>query len=118
MGVKPLRRARGHERCVTISATTEEMRRGVGTYRDSDLEFFSHVQAARRSIARAAVMEWVCVYLTLVKNLPVLGVGEEDYKTEEACINANAGRNDTFWCVTRNWLDKDQRKPVRAFVTD
>jgi hypothetical protein len=27
-------------------------------------------------------MEWVCVYLTLVKNLPVLGVGEEDYKTE------------------------------------
>ena len=22
-------------------------------------------------------MEWVCVYLTLVKNLPVLGVGEE-----------------------------------------
>ena len=35
-------------------------------------------------------MEWVCVY-TLSKNLPVLGVGEEDYKTEEACINANAG---------------------------
>jgi hypothetical protein len=63
-------------------------------------------------------MEWVCVYLTLVKNLPVLGVGEEDYKTEEACINANAGMNDTFWCVTRNWLDKGQRKPVRAFVTD
>ena len=60
----------------------------------------------------------VCVYLTLVKNLPVLGVGEADYKTEEACINANAGTNDTFWCVTRNWLDKDQRKPVRAFVTD
>ena len=27
-------------------------------------------------------MEWVCVYLTLVKNLPVLGVGAEDYKTE------------------------------------
>ena len=37
---------------------------------------------------------------------------------EEACINANAGTNDTFWCVTRNWLDKGQRKPVRAFVTD
>jgi hypothetical protein len=49
-------------------------------------------------------MDWVCVYLTLVKNLPVLGVGEEDYKTEEACINANVGTNDTFWCVTRNWL--------------
>jgi hypothetical protein len=27
-------------------------------------------------------MEWVCVYLTLVKNLPVLGVREEDYKTD------------------------------------
>jgi hypothetical protein len=53
-----------------------------------------------------------------VRNVPVLGVGEEDYKTEEACINANAGTNDTFWCVTRNWLDKGQRKPVRAFVTD
>ena len=25
-------------------------------------------------------MEWVCLYLTLVKNLPVLGVGEADYK--------------------------------------
>ena len=46
------------------------------------------------------------------------GVGEADYKTEEACINANAGTNDTFWCVTRNWLDKGQRRPVRAFVTD
>jgi hypothetical protein len=22
------------------------------------------------------------------------------------------GTNDTFWCVTRNWLDKGQRKPV------
>jgi hypothetical protein len=54
----------------------------------------------------------------LVKNLPVLGVGKADYKTEESCINANAGTNNTFWCVTRNWLDKDQRKPVRAFVTD
>ena len=65
-----------------------------------------------------AAMEWVCVYLMLVKNLPVLGVGKADYKTEESCINANAGTNNTFWCVTRNWLDKDQRKPVRAFVTD
>jgi hypothetical protein len=63
-------------------------------------------------------MEWVCVYLTLVKNLPVLGVLEENYKTEEACLNANAGTKDTFWCVTRNWLDIGQRKPVRAFVTD
>ena len=40
----------------------------------------------------------------VVKNLPVLGVGEENYKTEEACLNANAGTKDTFWCVTRNWL--------------
>ena len=48
----------------------------------------------------------------------MLGVGEVDYKTEEACLNANAGTNDTFWCVRRNWLDKGQRKPVRAFVTD
>ena len=56
-------------------------------------------------------MEWVCVYLTLVKNLPVLGVGEADYKTEEACLNANAGTKDTFWCVTRNWLDEGQRNP-------
>jgi hypothetical protein len=63
-------------------------------------------------------MEWLCVYLTLNKNLPVLSVGEEDYTTEEACINANAGTQDTFWCVTRNWLDKGQRTPVRAFVTD
>ena len=63
-------------------------------------------------------MEWICVYLTLVKNLPVLSVAKSDYKTEEACVNANAGTNVTFWCVTRNWLDKDQRKPVRAFVTD
>ena len=36
-------------------------------------------------------MDWVCVYLTLVKNLPVLGVGEEDYKTEEVFINAQCG---------------------------
>ena len=63
-------------------------------------------------------MEWVCVYLTLIKNLPVLDVGEDNYKTEEACINANAGKKDTFWCVTRNWLDEGQRKSVRAFVTD
>ena len=63
-------------------------------------------------------MDWVFVYLTLVKNLPVLGVGEEDYTTEEAFINGNVGTNVTFWCVTRNWLDKGQRKPVRGFVTD
>ena len=55
-------------------------------------------------------MEWVCLYRTLVKNLPVLGVGEADYKTEEACRNANVGTK-TFWCVTRNWLDKVKRKP-------
>jgi len=61
-------------------------------------------------------MEWVCVYLTLVKNLPVLSVRDDTYKTEEACVNANAGSSD--WCVTRNWLDKGQEKPVRAFVTD
>ena len=72
-------------------------------------------------LGRAIVTEPRAVgvkHLTLVKNLPVLGVREEDYKTEEACINANAGMNDTFWCVTRNWLDKGQRKAVRAFVTD
>lgn len=64
-------------------------------------------------------MEWLRVYVTMINNLPVLGVGEDDYKTEEACINANAGVRDTaFWCVPHNWLDKDQRKPVRAFVTD
>ena len=56
-------------------------------------------------------MEWLCVYLTLVKNLPVLGVGRR-LQNERACINANAGTKDTFWCVTRNWLDKGQRKPV------
>ena len=59
-----------------------------------------------------------CAGVPMVKNLPVLGVGEENYKTEEACLNANAGTKDTFWCVTRNWLDIGQRKPVRAFVTD
>jgi hypothetical protein len=63
-------------------------------------------------------MEWLCIYLTMIKNLPVLGVSEENYETEEACINANAGIKDTFWCVPHNWLDKDQRKSVRAFVTD
>jgi hypothetical protein len=63
-------------------------------------------------------MEWVCVYLTLVKSLPVLGVRDDNYKTEEACINANAGTSETFWCVQSSWLDKGQRKPVRAFVPD
>jgi hypothetical protein len=48
----------------------------------------------------------------------VLAVRDDTYKTEEACVNANAGSADTFWCVTRNWLDKGQGKPVRAFVTD
>ena len=81
-------------------------------------ESFATFMSYKAMRERAAAMEWVCVYLTLVKNLPVLGVGQEDYKTEEACLNANAGTKDTFWCVTRNWLDKSQRKPVRAFVTD
>jgi hypothetical protein len=54
----------------------------------------------------------------LVNNLPVLSVRDDNYKTEAACVNANAGSNDTFWCVTRNWLDKGQGKLVRAFVTD
>jgi hypothetical protein len=64
-------------------------------------------------------MEWVCVYLTLIENLPVLAVREDNYKTEEACLNANAGKSDAaFWCVQSNWLDKGQRQPVRAFVTD
>ena len=44
-------------------------------------------------------MEWVCVYLSLAKNLPVLSARDDDYKTEEACMNANAGTSDTFWCL-------------------
>jgi hypothetical protein len=32
-------------------------------------------------------MEWVCVYLTLVKNLPVLSVRDDDYKTEVMTAN-------------------------------
>ena len=64
-------------------------------------------------------MEWVCIYITMIKNLPVLGVRHDNYKTEEACINANASiSGDTFWCVQRNWFDEDEQKPVRAFVTD
>ncbi len=63
-------------------------------------------------------MEWVCIYVTLVNNLPVLNVRDDRYQTEEACATANAGSNNTFWCVTRNWLDEGQGKPVRAFVTD
>ena len=39
-----------------------------------------------------------------------------NYKTEEACISANAGTNDTFWCVTRNWLEKSAK--TRACFRD
>ena len=61
-------------------------------------------------------MEWVCVYLTMINTTPVLGVGDGNYKTQEACLDDNAGVDDnTFWCVPRNWLDEDQRQPVRAF---
>ena len=61
-------------------------------------------------------MEWVCVYLTMINTTPVLSVGDGNYKTQEACLDDNAGLNDNpFWCVPRNWLDEDQRQPVRAF---
>jgi hypothetical protein len=64
-------------------------------------------------------MEWVYVYLTLVKNIPVLSVGKDNYKTEQECQLSNAGRDENpFWCVPRNWLDEGQRRAVRAFVTD
>jgi hypothetical protein len=64
-------------------------------------------------------MEWVYVYLTMIKDVPVLGVGKDNYKTQVECVDNNAGLTDsTFWCVPRNWLDDDQRHPVRAFVTD
>jgi hypothetical protein len=64
-------------------------------------------------------MEWVYVYLTLVKNVPVLNVGKDSYETEQACQLANVGRDDNpFWCVPRNWLDEGQRRAVKAFVTD
>jgi hypothetical protein len=52
-------------------------------------------------------MEWVYVYLTLVKNVPVLSVGKENYETEQECHLAHAGRGENpFWCVPRNWLDE------------
>jgi hypothetical protein len=28
-------------------------------------------------------MEWVYIYLTLVKNVPVINVGKDNYKTEQ-----------------------------------
>jgi hypothetical protein len=43
-------------------------------------------------ILEESAMEWVCLYLTLIKNLPVLGVRNDNYETEEACISANADR--------------------------
>jgi hypothetical protein len=65
-----------------------------------------------------AVMGWVMVYLTL-NSVPVLTAGEKNYKMKDECIQDNyAGTDNTFWCVPRNWLDDDQRDPVRAFVTD
>jgi len=69
-------------------------------------------------ILEESAMEWVCLYLTLIKNLPVLGVRKDNYETEEACISANASISETFWCVKQDWLDKGQRKPARAFITD
>jgi hypothetical protein len=66
-----------------------------------------------------AIMEWVMVYLTMINAVPVLGAGDNNYKTKEECIEDNfGGTDDTFWCVPRTWLDNDQRRPVRAFVTD
>ena len=60
-------------------------------------------------------MEWVYVYLSMIDTTPVLGVGDGNYKTQEAYLVDNAGRDDNiFWCVRRNWLDDDQRQLVRA----
>ena len=62
-------------------------------------------------------MEWVYVFLTVINNVPILDAADGNYKTQEACLDANAGLNDDpFWCVPRNWLDEDQRQPVRAFA--
>jgi hypothetical protein len=64
-------------------------------------------------------MEWVYIYLTLVRNVPIISVGKDNYKTEQECQLAHAGRDENpFWCVPRNWLDEGQRRSVRAFVTD
>ena len=64
-------------------------------------------------------MEWVYIYFTPVKNVPVLSVGKDNYETEQECQLANTGRDENpFWCVPRNWLDEGQRRAVRAFVTD
>ena len=64
-------------------------------------------------------MEWVYIYLTLVRNVPVISVGKDNYKTEQECQFAHADRDENpFWCVPRNWLDEGQRRSVRAFVTD
>ena len=49
-------------------------------------------------------MEWVYIYLTLVKNVPVVSVGKDNYKTEQECQLANTGRDENpFWCVPRNF---------------
>ena len=62
-------------------------------------------------------MEWVLVYLTMISKVPVLGVGDDSYETQEACVDANAGVSDvTFWCVPRNWLDENERRSIPAWV--
>ena len=40
-------------------------------------------------------MEWVYIYLTLVRNVPVISVGKDNYKTEQECQLAHAGRDET-----------------------
>jgi len=60
-------------------------------------------------------MQWVYVYLTLAKNIPVLSAGKDNYETEQECQLAHAGRDENpFWCVPSNWLDEGQRRAVRA----
>jgi hypothetical protein len=39
-------------------------------------------------------MEWVYIYLTLVRNVPVISVGKDNYKTEQECQLAHAGREE------------------------
>jgi len=77
-------------------------------YRLAGLQFFITEKASARGLrlTRGSSRQ-----SKSVGSGPPWGVGAENYKTEEACINANAGTNDTFRCVTRNWLDKSQRKP-------
>ena len=39
-------------------------------------------------------MEWVYVYLTVINNVPILNAADGSYKTQDACLDANAGPND------------------------